>query len=412
MPTKNALIFGHKRGTSCASASTFSNETLEDHLYYDNDHLEEAIGIVPKYVLIILVHTSRVSIRSYNLRESFTEKCYEEIVSLLEWQMLRQRILGMTLLSKMGGILVDLHAKGLGNKKPAVDVQSTLSCLIDNAVESLPLSLTTTKNVEALMDFVFGVTEHFTTCSKARITHDYPFSNEKNYDCVYRHFRPFLISYNAHISIDEQSSKSCQEESIMIEMLRLRNNEFMQKISRSLRLVHWSRCPILFTQLRDWLFKPSGNTFICSFSRLQVPQIYISGDSENMNFISLELVGWYDLMMKDLTTSYIDYLKTLGMRPIENEKNPATKDNPADSSVVYLLKPFQAGAIMCEFGMRGMFFLINLYILDGVYCAKQLLLDNTLSSERREYFKALTEECANLKNLIHPNCEFSSHCFV
>ncbi|KAI9145638.1 hypothetical protein BKA69DRAFT_1048792 [Paraphysoderma sedebokerense] len=195
----------------------------------------------------------------------------------------------------------------------------------------------------------------------------------------------------------------------------------LSSILRSVRLLHWCRTPLLFTQLRDSLFFLNSNSFMSSNNdnpRSKLKSASPAPPSDD------QLVSFYQKLVSTFMSEYIAYLKSLGMNVILSGKSNINLEKPhaslptatprfvisddlsLETGIVYLQKSFQGGVLLVEFSVGGMFACVNLYTVNrryGRYRIRQPSPGFNTPDYSRQSFKLFTEECAKFKNLIHVN---------
>ncbi|KAJ3023253.1 KICSTOR complex protein szt2 [Thoreauomyces humboldtii] len=167
----------------------------------------------------------------------------------------------------------------------------------------------------------------------------------------------------------------------------------MAKVLRSVRLLHFVKYPIMFTDLRHQLIgHPDGPL---PGSSMDFPDDLMSPTLSSQGSIATpvsaspwtpeadddEVLLWYKQMLNTYLKDYVAYLRHLGLEPSDNgsatfDRDPFTA--PAgvsprywvsnrlsvETDVTYLVRWFKTGVIVAQIGVDGIFGCINLYTLN------------------------------------------------
>lgn len=235
-------------------------------------------------------------------------------------------------------------------------------------------------------------------------------------DLLIRHGSPFLNSYirrsslqTAHekaFSVYTKWAKRYQDPRFSRDDNQRERMPFkeLSTILRSSRLLHFCRTPLLFSEIGVSEQKAESRVFTD-------PKISASGVDST--------IQWYTNLVNTFMREYAAYLEGIGMQIIvfgpgpdgetmETEaymsKFKITDDLVVPCPVVYLLKVFEGGTIMCEVRITDMFVSVTLYTLHRRYGRMTYTPWGYEKDEARRFsFRTFTEECDNFKQLIHVN---------
>jgi hypothetical protein len=235
-------------------------------------------------------------------------------------------------------------------------------------------------------------------------------------DLLIRHGSPFLNSYlrrsslqSAHekaFSVYTKWAKRYQDPRFSRDENQRERMPFkeLSTILRSSRLLHFCRTPLLFSEIGVSEQRAESRIFTD-------PKISASSVDST--------VQWYTDLVNTFMREYAAYLEGIGMQIIvfgpgkdgetmEKEaymsKFKIADDLTVPCPVVYLLKVFEGGTIMCEVRITDMFVSVTLYTLHRRYGRMTYTPWGYEKDEARRFsFRTFTEECDNFKQLIHVN---------
>jgi hypothetical protein len=235
-------------------------------------------------------------------------------------------------------------------------------------------------------------------------------------DLLIRHGSPFLNSYlrrsslqSAHekaFSVYTKWAKRYQDPRFSRDENQRERMPFkeLSTILRSSRLLHFCRTPLLFSEIGVSEQRAESRIFTD-------PKISASSVDST--------VQWYTDLVNIFMREYAAYLEGIGMQIIvfgpgkdgetmEKEaymsKFKIADDLTVPCPVVYLLKVFEGGTIMCEVRITDMFVSVTLYTLHRRYGRMTYTPWGYEKDEARRFsFRTFTEECDNFKQLIHVN---------
>jgi hypothetical protein len=245
-------------------------------------------------------------------------------------------------------------------------------------------------------------------------------STEQTYaqhpDLLIRHGSPFLNSYirrsslqTAHekaFSIYTKWAKRYQDPRYSRDHNQGERMPFkeLNTILRSSRLLHFCRTPLLFSEIGVLEQKAESRIFTD-------PKLSSSSVDST--------VQWYNNLVNTFMREYAAYLEGIGMQIIvfgpgqdqeatEKEaymsKFKMTDELTVECPVVYLLKVFEGGTIMCQVRITDMFVSVTLYTLHRRYGRMTYTPWGYEKDEARRFsFRTFTEECDTFKQLIHVN---------
>ncbi|KAJ2955540.1 hypothetical protein NQZ79_g8467 [Umbelopsis isabellina] len=243
---------------------------------------------------------------------------------------------------------------------------------------------------------------------------DQPYSEHA--DLLIRHGSPFLNSYlrrtslqTAHekaFSVYTKWAKKYQDPRFTRDETQRERMPYreLSTILRSSRLLHFCRTPLLFSEIGVSEQKAESRIFT---------DPRISASSVDSTLL------WYSNLVTTFMREYAAYLESIGMQiivfgPSPNEdisdseayisKFKIADDLSVECPVVYLLKVFEGGTIMCEVRITDMFVSVTLYTLHRRYGRMTYTPWTYEKDEARRFsFRTFTEECDNFKQLIHVN---------
>ncbi|TPX56462.1 hypothetical protein PhCBS80983_g04528 [Powellomyces hirtus] len=230
------------------------------------------------------------------------------------------------------------------------------------------------------------------------------------------------------------------------------NASDMAKILRSVRLLHFVKYPIMFTDLRHQLLandgpaanamdfrpedvvlkesagvtsSPAGTPMSVTTPGGMSPWSLATTTTSNVPQLEDETtILWYNQMLEGCVKDYVAYLQHLGMDYVYKEGelaesarfNPSQSLNPSywvsarlsiKTEVTYLVQWFAKGVVIAQIGIDGIFACVNLYTLDlpdfvppRLGPAQQLEVKVTEGGAQDDGF---VEACKRLKNYVHLN---------
>ncbi|KAJ3091169.1 hypothetical protein HK102_001446 [Quaeritorhiza haematococci] len=197
---------------------------------------------------------------------------------------------------------------------------------------------------------------------------------------------PSPASRHIFVEIVDKQSDSYQQEKhgASGEKVAAPSASNLASILRSVRLLHFARYPLLFTELREQILRSSFDPYGTSFGDSEEGSFdEEDSNKEDSNSASDDDVvasSWYRSMVKAFIRDYVAYLCHLGMEVVQYESEEivgsgassvgkfvsrytASDRVSVDTDTVYLRCVLDGGVIIIQVGVEGMFACVNLYTL-------------------------------------------------
>ncbi|KNC96331.1 uncharacterized protein SPPG_08234 [Spizellomyces punctatus DAOM BR117] len=213
----------------------------------------------------------------------------------------------------------------------------------------------------------------------------------------------------------------------------------MAEILRSVRLLHFVKYPLLFTEIRDQLLGQSLNLPSSGIpgsldtpvgkelSSATAPTPLLSNASQatssgwiNSNSVDDETtMRWYRELIDTYLRDYVAYLRHLGLDTVTSGTGgtlfaASSSVTPkfwisnrlcVDADVTYLVRWFSTGVLIAQVGVDGIFGCVNLYTLsysEGIGGHVDAAVE-AREKDQKDASDDFMSACANLKALVHVN---------